>query len=1105
METSLNIFNKLEAFIRKYYTNELLKGLIFFTGLGIIYLIFTAVVEYFLWLKPAGRTILFVLFLMVEAILLFRCIILPLVKLFKLQKGINYTIASQIIGSHFPEVGDKLINFLQLSADPLKSELLMASIAQKAANLHPIPFTKAVDFRRNIKFAPLALIPLLILVFFYLSGQGEIITQSFSRVVNYRHQYSPPAPFRFVLLNKSLVVEQNQDFVLQVKTEGRIAPDAALIYFGSESYFMEKQEGGVFSYSIPSTSKNLKFHLEANTVVSDNYEIKVVEVPTVAAFEMVMQFPGYLNRKAEVVKGTGNASIPEGTKVTWKVQAAATNKISWTTAASSQLFTKSANIFQLSKMITGDTDYEIATSNGQIANYEKLNYRITVVKDQFPIINVNTAPDSLRLPENYLLGQLSDDYGLYKLQIIYYPKNNPNAIQRANLPVKKDLYDRFVFSFPGSLTVAEGVSYEYYFEVFDNDAPHGFKSSKTAVFSSRLATAEERLEQQLEQQNDNITGMEKSLKNQEKQLSEMEKISKMGKEKESLEYKDQQKVNDFLQRQQRQEELMKEFAKKMQENLEKFDPQKKDTDKEDLQKRLENAEKEIEKNQKLLEELQKLNEKIASEELFEKIERFKQNSKNQSRTLEQLVALTKRFYLEKKAEQLANKLEQLATKQEKQMQSEKDNTNQNQQEINKEFDRIKKELNELEQENKELKSPLELPNDQKKEEQITDDLQKAAGDLQKNDKQKAQPKQKRAAQQMREMSEKMQDSMSMGEMEQMEEDARMLRQILDNLLAFSFSQERLMKDFKGLKRSSPAFNKNLKIQQDLKQQFKHVDDSLFAMSLRNPKIAENVTKEIGNVHYSIDKAIESLVEAQVTKGASHQQYAVTAANKLADFLSDTLNNMQMSLSGSGQGKPKPGNGKGDMQLPDIIQKQQGLADKMKEGQKKGEGKKPGAGNKPGAEQKSGQNKGSSGQQGENGDDGEGDARAIMEIYKEQRQLREALQQALQRQGAGGTGQQMIEQMKQLEKHLLNKGFNNENIQRALQLKYELLKLEKALQTQGEEKKRQAESNKENFQNTAPPLPKALQEYLNSIEILNRQTLPLRAIYNQKVQDYFKTQ
>ena len=88
--------------------------------------------------------------------------------------------------------------------------------------------------------------------------------------------------------------------------------------------------------------------------------------------------------------------------------------------------------------------------------------------------------------------------------------------------------------------------------------------------------------------------------------------------------------------------------------------------------------------------------------------------------------------------------------------------------------------------------------------------------------------------------------------------------------------------------------------------------------------------------------------------------------------------------------------------------------------------------------------------------------------------------------------------------MLNNGFNNEVIQKALNLKYELLKLEKAIQEQGDDKKRQSETNKKEYNNQTNALPIRLQEYLNSIEILNRQSLPLRSNFNQKVQEYFKT-
>ena len=1126
MENSNNIYLKLEQFIKKYYTNELLRGSIFFIGIGLLYFLITLSIEYFFWLKPNSRTLLFWTFIVVELFLLLRFILFPISKLFKLQNGINYDDASKIIGNHFSEVGDKLTNFLQLSQDSNSSELLLASIDQKAKTLQPIPFVKAINFSKNKKYAPIALIPLLFFAFFYITGYSNFISQSLNRVVHYKQQFLPPAPFEFQVVNSNLQTEQNQDFVLKVKTVGKVVPENTMIFIGEESYFMETTKPGEFQFVIAKPKANLEFHLEANEVVSNDYELNVVTVPTIANFEMVLNFPSYLNKKAEVIKGTGNAVVPEGTKVTWRMNTVATQKVEWQNEAAKYSFSKNENQFLLSKSIIQNINYQIVTSNSKIQNYEKLNYQITVVKDQFPAISVGNTPDSLKIDKSFLLGQVSDDYGLSKLQVVYYPKDKPTSAKKATIAVKRDVYDQFVFAFPSNLPVEEGVSYEYYFEIFDNDAFHNYKSTKSSVFSNRIATQSEKEDQLLQQQNDNINAMEKSLKTQDKQLNEMEKLQKMGKEKDNLEFKEQQKVEDFLNKQKQQDELMKNFAEKMKENLDKVKTEKKDEVKELLKDRLDKVEKDLEKNNKLLEELQKLNEKLQKEELFDKMDKLKQQSKNQTKSLQQLVELTKKYYVEKKAEQIADKLDKLSEKQDKLAEDDKENSAEKQNEINKEFDKIQEELKELEKDNKELKAPVDLPNTDDKEKSIDEDLKKASDQLQKKSKEGAKPKQKSASKKMKQMSQDMQSSMEMGEQEQMEEDVAMLRQILDNLLAYSFSQESVMGQFKGLKRGSPSFNKNLKIQQDLKQEFKHVDDSLFALSLRNPKLSEGVTAEVGNVQYNIEKSLETLAEADVFKGVSYQQFAISASNKLADMLASLLNNMQMSMqmsgSGKGKGKPSPGKGSGgESQLPDIIKKQGDLEKKMKDGMKPGDkpgnkpgqkpGEKPGDGKEGGKDGKGTQGKdgksgsGSSGQgdsDGENGQDGEGDAKAIMEIYKEQQQLRESLQKELDKQGIGNQGKSALEQMKQIEKQLLNKGFNNEVLQKILNVKYELLKLEKAVQQQGEEKKRQAETSKKDFTNTATALPARLQEYINSVEILNRQTLPLRSNYNQKVQEYF---
>jgi hypothetical protein len=174
---------------------------------------------------------------------------------------------------------------------------------------------------------------------------------------------------------------------------------------------------------------------------------------------------------------------------------------------------------------------------------------------------------------------------------------------------------------------------------------------------------------------------------------------------------------------------------------------------------------------------------------------------------------------------------------------------------------------------------------------------------------------------------------------------------------------------------------------------------------------------------------------------------------------------------------------------------------MKPGDKPGEqpGDKPGEG-----KQKGKTGKGRSGDENSEGEGGsEGNAGKVLDILKEQRQLRDALQKALEKEGMMNQGMNALLQMKDIEKQLINKGFKNEVLQKMLNLKHELLKLENAIQQQGEDTKRQSNTNDKSFSNNAMPLSKEFKEYINSVEILNRQSLPLQPNFNQKVQNYFK--
>ena len=120
-----------------------------------------------------------------------------------------------------------------------------------------------------------------------------------------------------------------------------------------------------------------------------------------------------------------------------------------------------------------------------------------------------------------------------------------------------------------------------------------------------------------------------------------------------------------------------------------------------------------------------------------------------------------------------------------------------------------------------------------------------------------------------------------------------------------------------------SFSTNLTKQQQLREHFEHIDDSLFALSLRQPKIGELVNNTIEEVYYYIDKSVKELTEFNFNNGLSSQQYVITNTNILSDFLSNVLDQMNNQLL-------MPGSGSSDIPLPDIIMSQQQLNESLKE-------------------------------------------------------------------------------------------------------------------------------------------------------------------------------
>lgn len=1148
-----NILAKLNGFIQKHYTQKLIKGTLLFITLGVLFFLAVMGIEYLLWLNSTGRLILLLAFLGAAIFLLYAYILTPIFYLLKIRRGISAKEAATMIGKHFPIVGDKLLNLLDLADNNEKTELLLASIEQRSQGLKPVPFTKAIDYKQALRYSKYILIPTVLIVLVYVSGNWNSFFGSYERVVNYNLAYEPPAPFAFELLSPDLNIIESEPFTFQVATKGTVRPENVYVVLDGKEILLQ-EENGIHQYTLSPPINSAVFNFKANEVTSKSYSLQALKAPAIVDFNIKLTYPSYLKKKAEILKSTGNATIPEGTNITWEIVGQDTEQIDLITKDTALAFQKDEDVFTLSKKIYSNLSYQLTTSNTNAQDYERLDYNFEVIKDGYPTVKVLQVLDSLEPNVSYYSGEAADDYGLAKIDLVYFEKGNEQNKKTIGISRPNSGFTQFYYTFPSGLELDASKNYEFYFSVTDNDGIHNGKTTKSQVFSQILLDDNQLKNKDLDSQQKLINELDNSLEKAREQNEALEDINTQQKEKNSLNFNDQNRVKDFLKKQERQEELMQKFSKDLKDNLNKGN--KDDKLNQLLQERLERQELEAKKNQKLLEELNKVADKINKEELSKRLEDLGKKQQNSERSLEQLLELTKRYYVTEKAAQLGKDLEILADKQYvlSELDLAKDFDKDEQEKLNQDFEEKAKELEELQKDNSALKKPLDLKIDNNKKDRIKEDQKNALEQIQKHEgieqssgseelekiEKTAKSSQKSAAEKMKEMSKELSESSAGGGGgSSVAEDAEMLRQILDNLIIFSFKQENLFDKLSAQEQEDVSqYSATVRDQKELRGLFEHVDDSLFALSLRQAELSEFVNEQITEVYYNIDKSLESMADGQMYQGISYQKYVLTASNSLADFLAKVMDNMNQSLQmGKGSGESQ-----GGFQLPDIIKSQGELGQKMgesgskgqsgsegKQGQQgekgqNGEGKNGEGESENGQNGQKGQGRGGENGQGEGGESGkdnsssngnggegqgglsEGELQEIYEIYQQQQRIRQELEKQLENllnSGDRKLGEKLVRQMEDFENDLLENGITQRTLNKANTIQYELLKLENAALKQGKKPERESSSNKKDFSNPITTKPSLLDNYRNEIEILNRQALPLRQNFQNKVKEYFK--
>ncbi len=1101
------LIQKLDQFIRKFYLNQLIRGFLYTTAVVLAAFILINILEHYAYFEPGMRKILFFGFIGLSLISTAYWIAIPLMKYFSLGKTIDHEQAAGIIGDHFGDVKDRLLNILQLKKQATGSrstDLINASINQKTEGIKLVPFKSAIDLGKNKKYLRYALPPALMLLVILL-GAPSLITEPTHRLINNDLQFEREAPFHFSTSSNKLDVVQYEDITITTEVDGSALPGEVFIDVDNFQYRMKKVDAKTFSYTFKNVQKDILFHFFSGPVKSTDHELNVLLKPDLAEFDLYLDYPNYIGRKDERLNNIGDVVIPQGTNITWNFIADNTDAVKMkfrNLGTTTEANRKSENRFSIAKRIMKDDVYKVYISNDVIPSPDSVSYMLSVLPDQHPEIAVESFVDSLEKTVTYFIGSASDDYGLTSLTFNYtVTKANGSQKTESKLikkPASREIQYDHTFDI-AELALKPGEKVSYYFEVKDNDGVNGAKSAKTAVMEFEKPTVEEFEEQEDLNEEAIKDKLKEALKESKKIQEELKKLREKMLQKQEPSWEDKKELEKLMERQKQLQEELKQAKEKFDENMknqEEFSEQKEDIleKQEKLQELFEEAQND--ETLELMEKIKELMEELNKDEMLESMEEMQMNEEEMETEMDRLMELFKNLEVEKEMKDMIEKLEELAEKQEElaeeteKKEKSQEELKKEQEELNKEMEKMEEEMKELEKKNEELERPKEMGEDNEEQmDDIQEDMEQSQEKMEKQDNQGASKKQKQAAQKMKKMAGGMSASMKAGEQEQMEEDIKALRQLLENLVTLSFDQEDLINNIKKTQINTPKYVRHIQEQFKLKDDFRLIQDSLETLAKRNDKIQGFVTEKVVEVKNNIVESIDQLEERKKADAETNQRHTMKNVNDLALMLSESMEQMQQQMSGMMSGsqmcnKPGGAGGKpGNVPIDKITQGQGDLNEQMKK---------------------------MAGKQGEKGKDGKGkggDAKEFAKAAARQAALRRALEGLQKEKAEQGKAspelQEIIDGMDKIETDLVNKRLDNQLLIRQQEILTRLLEAEKADKQRDKDEKRKAESGKD-YKKELPP---ALQEYLKEreaeTEMYKKVSPALRPFYKRLVDEYYK--
>lgn len=947
----------------------MLRGLTETATLALCAWLAAAAIEAAAWMPSAGRVAALALFLVATGGMLLVRVAWPAARWARFVDPIPDDEVALGVGRRFPEVGDRLLNWLQLTGGR-HSEAPAVLVARAAraleASLAHVRFSEVDDYSGVIRRSRWLAAPAVPLVVWLVVAPGSFVSAS-ARLVDAGSAYARPAAFTLTVSPGDVDLVKGADLRVEAILAGVALPTRTVLEVRLEGEDLVSGlelpvDSGRASHTFTNLRRGFRYRVVADEVLSAWFEARVIDRPVIGRLQVVLRHPAYTRRPPEALDvDRGDIAALPGTRVDVEAVVSgpeiATGRLLVTEAPPTPMRIDGRSVsgtFTVRRQ--GEWSVEVVSTDS-VRGDGSVRYTIDVLEDAFPVVSWEYPVGDVELEESGIvpLGwRLADDFGFRAIALEFRltesrfgdPDSSwsrvPLELADPAAPEQAGSHEWDVAATRGRDPMPGDVV-AFRLRVEDNDDVSGPKAAFSPELRVTVPSLAERYDALREDQDTTEDELERLSEDAGTLREEFDRLREDLRAKPEADWQDRRAAERLEERRQELEESVESVAEAIEESVREMEENRLVSEETlELFRELQEVAREISSPElaEALRQLQEAMQQLDPGRMQEAMERFEFSEEQYRERLDRTLELFRSLRVQQELDETARRAEDLA-RTERDL-AERTGLEEERREaggtpdstaaarLAEEQERAAEEMAELERRMEEARQRMQDVRNapQRSMQDLTEQtrgrdldrrMQENAQQLRNDDLEPARQGQQQMGEELEQLSRQLQQMRAGMQGQQMQVNVAALRRALDDVLALSRDQEALRVEVQRLSGENPRLRESAQAQSRLQDGLHTVTDTLRSLARQVPQMGRDIQAFAGESALEMGNAVEAMTERVPARAAGHQKAAMTQLNELALLLADLMDQMQNGQSG--------GSG---MSMEQMMQQLQDMAGQQQE-------------------------------------------------------------------------------------------------------------------------------------------------------------------------------